>query len=100
MGWALRTAVIGEGVATFGVAKRAGGREKSFCRDTVPSRRVGRLNCDGSSLLNLGPGKEFKERKRCERVYGPAKSPLRRLASSSPSKRFESRSTFASSIDS
>ena len=58
VGWALRTAVIGEGEAAFGVTKRAGGREKSFCRDTVPSRIVGRFKCDEPSLLNSGPGKE------------------------------------------
>jgi len=72
-------AVMGEGDGCIGVSVSNGGKENSFWRDAVPSRRLGRFNSEAPSLANVGP----------------ASSPSSRFTSSKPS-----RSTTSSSFKS
>jgi hypothetical protein len=55
VGWAIRTAVMGEGEGVGRGGRRTGGSENMFWRDAVPRRVVGRDNCELLEFENTGP---------------------------------------------
>lgn len=76
---------MGEGEGVARVGKETGGSEKSFCRDTVPRRVVGRCTRVAPLLENMGPVKKICIRRLIfQAIDSPANSPSRRFTSSSP----------------